>query len=288
MLKCSPSGLQFVQARGSEAILREIRYKTSPGSKSKHQYDAHNLKYSLETVRTYSASTSPIQCIGYNFGHPVELVAFGHQDGSVLIHSTTREETMPLRIPAKQQRSCTSVKLNESNLLAIGLDKVRNDSSLVLYDIESQSPFSMFAYSEGVSSLAWCQDDPNCVLAGLNYRWIRVVDIRMDPRDISAFLSIPTKAVYEIAVDVNDANCFASTYDNNVLVWDRRRSDAVPLCLKASTGKEGSRVNELRFRPDRRSHLAGMSDDGTFDLWDLHETNASDQSYRVHQHNIST
>ena len=168
-----------------------------------------------------------------------ELLALGHRNGSVTVHGESI-----VKIEPRQQRGCTSVKLRD-NLLAIGLEKVRNDSSLTVYDVNGSS-VGQFAGTEGVSSLCWI--DSFTILAGLN-RALKVIDIR-DPRDAA---SIPTKAVFHAC---SSDNMFASSYADTVMVWDRRNNSSLTL--------SGSRVKQLRW--SRPGHLCALRDS-----WDLYQ-----------------
>lgn len=255
-------------------------------SKSQPRSDLPYIRYAAKISHKFSY-LSPVQSLDWDPAGDSERIAFGHQDGSVSIQSLSEARDV-FKIAPKQQRSCTSVRFRDSNMLAIGLDKVRNDASLSIYDLESQSVSGAFANSECVSALAWVPHDANVVLAALNYRWLRLFDIRMDSKESLAALSVPTKAVYELTVDELNSYSFASTYDNNVLVWDLRHFSDAALSLKASTGPRGSRVNQLKFRPDRRSHLAGLSDDGTLDLWQLDNVEVEEGQYRVSRHHCRT
>lgn len=245
----------------------------------------NRLRWTTKLVHKLEMPSSPIQCLEWS-SVTADLVGFGHEDGSVSIYGAS-DGQVHIQIPARHQRTCSSIKFNSANLLAIGLGKVRNDASLTIYDVQASSPFSLFANSEAVSSLAWVPDDSYSIIAGLNYRWLRLIDIRMDPREVSAALSIPTKAVYQISVDANDTNCFASTFDDNVLIWDRRMLAAPTMSLKTSTGSNESRVHTLRFAPDRRGHLASMSDNGNLDIWQLHSPESDQEEYRVFKHRTS-
>lgn len=282
MLKCAPSRTQYVQARGSTASIHEISF---PLYRSKsHEASSGRLRWTAKLIHTFQTSPSPLQCLDWSNTN-ADIIALGHQDGSVNVFGVSDRHEL-IQIPARQQRSCSSIKFNTSNLLAIGLEKVRNDASMTIYDVQAQSPFSLFANSEGVSSLDWVPNDPHCIIAGLNYRWLRLIDIRMDPREACAAVSMPTKAVHEISTDPNDVNCFASMYEDNVLLWDRRKPDVPSLLLKAGNGSENSRIRQLRFAPDKRGHLTSMSDNGVLDVWHLSTNDLVQDDYRVCKHQM--
>ncbi|ORY82112.1 hypothetical protein BCR37DRAFT_380048 [Protomyces lactucae-debilis] len=206
-----------------------------------------------------------IQCLDWSHAS-TNLLALGYSTGAVDLIKPFADLEEAIKVPAARQRNCTAVAFGSGAHLAIGLDKVRHDYSLSLYNVETQTVTGQYAGSEGVSSLAWAPDSQHYLLAGLNYRWLRLIDLRQDPKDGSA-ISIPTKAAFNITVDVQDPNKFASTYGDTVSIWDRRASTGKPeLCLCTD---DKQRITGLRFAPSYRAHLAASCEDGSLNLWEL-------------------
>lgn len=265
----------FVDVRGSSVNVCDLSISTAS------QGAAHCLKYSTKVVRSFELG-SPAHCIDVLDHGDKELIALGRQDGTAEVHERCTAAAVSI-LPARQQRNCTSVKFNPAGLLALGLDKVRNDSSLIVHDIHANKDICTFAHSEAVSSLAWMPAASHCILAGLNYRTLKMIDIRADPK-ANAALSISSKAVYEVTLDPQIPNIFASTCDNNVYIWDCRQASEPLLSLKSSATLHSNKVVRLTFRPDHNGQLAALSNDGTFDLWRL-ETQLHNESSRVESHN---
>jgi WD repeat-containing protein mio len=63
------------------------------------------------------------------------------------------------KLPVKSQRRCNSIAFSSGNHVATGLERVRNDFSLSLFDLGSISnpvtaePHKRFAHAEGVTSI---------------------------------------------------------------------------------------------------------------------------------------
>lgn len=84
----------------------------------------------------------------------------------------------------KHQRKCNSISFSRSNKLATGLDRVRNDSSLNIYDVNDNTsqrpsaPWRTLASSEAISSVNFFNRDPELLLAGAARQCIRLYDLR--------------------------------------------------------------------------------------------------------------
>ena len=127
----------------------------------------------------------------------------------------------------KLERCCHEVSWStqEPNLLAVGLDKVRGDNSLLVWDIEAkQSGFSsnnasynngetgvgrkaIFGHfmGENVFSACWLPHFNRTLVAGVN-KWLRLIDMRApNPKVLSS-----TYAVHGISVDPFDTNRICS------------------------------------------------------------------------------
>lgn len=274
MLKCGSLRGQFIQTREQHVSVRELHTHVLPGPKAVSRGEAPRLTYTTRLVKTFEHS-SVVQCLDWSPSG--ETFALGSQDGSVAIYSPiTGSEA--IEIPARQQRACKSVKYRSSSVLAIGHDKVRSDFSLTIHDLVAEASVGSFAHSEAVSSLCWLPSDPYCVLAGLNQRWLRLIDTRIQAKESYTIMSTPTLAVYEITASFDNVT-FASTHDNNILIWDRRKADTPILSLKSNATSASCRVNQLRFSPKHTSTVAALSNDGNIDFWSLQTAHNNAESF---------
>ena len=167
-----------------------------------------------------------------------DLVACGFSTGRTLVARIPKEDpsfNVLAEYTPKQPRACNVVAFSNSDpYLLSGLEKVRNDHGLLVWDLNTfvtplssrrdfeMNPTIQFGGSEGVSSAAWHCDDTSRILAGMGLKWIRAFDIRNWNKE--PVLSISTKAVYGIATDPFSGHLFASFADDGLIrVWDDRR-----------------------------------------------------------------
>ncbi|KAG1812241.1 uncharacterized protein BJ212DRAFT_1448295 [Suillus subaureus] len=163
-------------------------------------------------------------------------------------------------LPVRNTRSCNALAFcnADPNYLAVGLDKVRGDSSLIIWDIQSATPLlspskptnlnltedtlearpqpriaraevghhradgrvlQQHAPTEIVSALAFLPQSTHMLLAGVSARWLRLFDLRSA---VPATTNIATK-VYGIATSPIDPHQIACCGDGIITVWDARR-----------------------------------------------------------------
>ncbi len=188
-----------------------------------------------------------------------DLLAVGFSNGRVDLlrfeASKHAHNSAAVSLPARNTRACNAVAFSPANpnYLAVGLDKVRNDPSLVIWDINSTLPalslhatsqydspsrplphlprgeaprtgadtrvLQQHASAEVVSTLAWLPNNSQLLLAGISHRWLQLYDLRSPS-------SSPAKAaskVHGIATDPFDAHRVACYSEGIVSVWDIRR-----------------------------------------------------------------
>jgi len=187
---------------------------------------------------------SSLQCFAWCPSKNIDdLVAVGHSTGRVdllrLNPSRYAEPGPEVSLPVRNQRSCNALSWRDSSYLAVGLDKVRNDSSLLVWDITQSLPvFSSsntshsttlltngarpvqhHAQGELVSTVAWSSGSKNLLLTSISNRWLRLFDIRAGSTPVA---NLPSK-VHGIAIDSFDENRFACWGDGVVSIWDLRR-----------------------------------------------------------------
>lgn len=86
--------------------------------------------------------------------------------------------------PIRNQRKCNSIAFSTNNVLATGLDRVRNDFCMNIYDLNAGSPtlqaepYRKLASSEAVFSVKFLPSDPNLLIAGVARQCIRLYDLR--------------------------------------------------------------------------------------------------------------
>ena len=169
------------------------------------------------------------------------IVAVGEWSGLVtLLGLDSTSES--LHIPIKSPRQCNAVAFNIDSLLATGLERIRNDFCLNVYDVGSWTPHQphksrlstertslepvrRLATSEGITSIKFFPGRPDTLVCGVKGTCVRTYDLR--ERDSNPSLQYQTGCVHNLAVDPCDENYFASagpSKDATVFVWDRRSS----------------------------------------------------------------
>ncbi|GBE80545.1 WD40 repeat-like protein [Sparassis crispa] len=163
-------------------------------------------------------------------------------------------------LPARNSRSCNALAFSpvDANYLAVGLDKVRNDSSLVIWDIHTATPslslgptvpsattlnaplptvrshshiprgdvgpradsriLQQHAPADTVSSVAFLPHSPTLLLAGISHRWLRLFDLR-DP--LAAPTTVASK-VHGIATDPLEPHRIGCFGEGVATIWDTR------------------------------------------------------------------
>lgn len=176
-----------------------------------------------------------------------DLVAVGQWSGETTLISLSNR-SQPLSIPIRSQRQCNAVAFNKTSLLATGLERVRNDFCLNVFDIQqglnnsSQygstkqgvEPIRKLATSEGITSIKFFPSQPDLLVAGVKGTCVRLYDLR-ESTGIYV-LQYPTTCVHNLAVDPQDENYFVSAgppRETAVHVWDKR---AAPSNTAASLG----------------------------------------------------
>lgn len=170
----------------------------------------------------------------------------------------------------KQQRSCNSVSFNrDGTYLATGLDKVRSDFCLNIWDLsqrlgqqDAARPSRQLASSEAITSVKFTRDNPNSLVAGVAYRWVRLFDLRESPSNPA--ISCNSRCVYGLSLDL-DPNYFAGySEEGAVTVWDRRFARNNPagepaLLFQRSTEEFNRPITHLRYSNSREGVFAVLN-----------------------------
>ena len=170
--------------------------------------------------------------------HDEAIVAVGQWSGEATVLRID-DSTQSLSLPIKHQRLCNAVIFSRTGLLATGLERVRNDFCLHVWDIsqrlstgaspglgsgrQSLEPIRKLASSEAITSIKFFPGQPDLLVCGVKGACIRVYDIRESTGNPT--LQLQTSCVHNIAIDPLDENYFASAgppKDPTIHMWDRR------------------------------------------------------------------
>ncbi len=251
--------------------------------------------------------------VGYSTGRLdlIRLEASKHARQSNLL-STGPSVSLPLR----NYRSCNALSFcpADPNYLAVGLDKVRGDCSVVVWDIESTMPSMMFpldkfdatttvsrpqpslphaelgpkvdrrivqqhAPTEVVSALTFLPHCTNLVLASISSRWLRLFDLRTPG---PAVFNVGLK-VSGMATDPFDPRRVACFGEGLITLWDTRKlvQPILSFSEKDAVGEGASSqslpgiYSSVEFSSTRRGVLATLHQGARHvRMWDMMEARA--------------
>ncbi|KAI0480858.1 WD repeat domain-containing protein [Xylariaceae sp. FL0804] len=167
------------------------------------------------------------------------FVAVGTASGTVNLLNLHDQSNHYLELKLRVTRFCQAVAFNTGNLLAVGLERVRNDQCLQIWDVSRLAnidpgvswssldssmmgePINRLEPATSVSSTKFFEDNPQTLVVGIKNQGIRIYDLR-DPQ--GAVINYQTKCNNNLAIDYADPNYFASSSLDRpgIVIWDRR------------------------------------------------------------------
>lgn len=124
------------------------------------------------------------------------LVAMGTSRGEIHLLRVDDNSNDSLILPLKLQRACHSVAFNTTGLLAVGLERVRNDQCLQIWDLNQRlagwdpkkkgwasvpamniEPKKLEA-SITITSVRFFEDQPQTLVVGVKNQCVRIIDLR--------------------------------------------------------------------------------------------------------------
>ncbi|KAJ5131021.1 uncharacterized protein N7515_007060 [Penicillium bovifimosum] len=227
------------------------------------------------------------------------LIAVGQSSGEATILRLGGDDKASLSFPVRNQRYCNAVAFSAHGLVASGLDRVRNDFCLNIWDVNQRlspaggskgfpEPLRKLASSEPITSIKFFRDQPDTIVTGVKGQFVRIYDLREGPGNPS--LQFPTRCVHNLAIDWLDENYIASCIPSNestICVWDRRigsrlaspsmgssanvpdSGHATPALELRNVFHPKSSIWSLRFSRTNRGSLAALSSSGHFKHYDI-------------------
>ncbi|XP_078376457.1 GATOR2 complex protein MIOS-B-like isoform X2 [Oculina patagonica] len=263
-----------------------------------------------------------LKCVAwYPKSEPEHLLAVGQANGRVLVTCIGSENNqanlgIAREFVPRHSRQCNSLAWNpvENNLLAAGLDKVRSDVSLLVWDINVQlsvrdsnqekrhsgvtggkqspitvgtgfqdpssignRPLAELSTSDPTLSLAWSPYDPNVLIAGQAQKFLRVFDIRDTTRP---HIAAVTKAVYGVCVDPHVEHRIASFSEGPpgvMCIWDDRNFEKPLMGMTQSCP-----VTAIAWSPTRSGLLATLGKESpVVQLYDIQHASVASPAYGV-------
>ncbi|KAI9758341.1 MAG: Uridine nucleosidase 1 [Chaenotheca gracillima] len=184
------------------------------------------------------------------------LVAVGLPSGEAHLLRIDDSSNDILAFGIKHQRPCNAIALSTRGLLAAGLDKVRNDFCLNIWDVNQRlsswnksakgwstvkspsEPVRKLATSETISSVKFFADQPDTLVTGVKSQYVRIYDLREPPGNPS--LQFATRCAHNLSIDTQDENYFASASSSGeplICLWDRRWGPQLSAAMLSSSGQ---------------------------------------------------
>ena len=212
------------------------------------------------------------------------LIAVGQSSGEATILRLDANVKESLSFPVRNQRYCNAVAFSTHGLVASGLDRVRNDFCLNIWDVNQRlgpaggskgfpEPLRKLASSEPITSIKFFRDQPDTLVTGVKGQFVRIYDLRgvfslvitmplimliyvllMSEGPGNPSLQFPTRCVHNLAIDWLDENYIASgatSNDSTICVWDRRvasRLTSPSVGSSTSNPESGQAVAALQFK----------------------------------------
>jgi len=262
----------------------DMHQKTS-GSKQQVMKLSDDMSGTVVAIKSEVSSIKEISwCRRPDAQH---LLAIGQPNGHVVLAnlghevSATSSHLLGLELAPRSDRMCNDLAWNpvEHNLLAVALDKVRNDHSLLIWDVEStptlgtkshhgrhsrseappmMTPSIKNGLSETTVSVAWFPSQSKTLVAGQGQKFLRIYDLR-DQGKLVSFGVTNCKAMNGVCVDpYNDYRfaSFAEGAQGPVLVWDTRNFKEPVITLPQVN--QTKQISKISWCPTRRNLLGTL------------------------------
>lgn len=117
------------------------------------------------------------------------LIAVGQSSGEATLLRMSEDSQESFSFPIRNQRYCNAVAFSTHGLLAAGLDRVRNDFCLNIWDVNQRlmlggstkgfaEPLRKLASSEPITSIKFFKDQPATLVTGVKGQFVRIYDLR--------------------------------------------------------------------------------------------------------------
>ena len=116
------------------------------------------------------------------------LIAVGQSSGEATLLRMHGDSQESFSFPVRNQRYCNAVAFSSHGLLAAGLDRVRNDFCLNIWDINQRimlgtsrgftEPLRKLANSEPITSIKFFREQPATLVTGVKGQFVRIYDLR--------------------------------------------------------------------------------------------------------------
>lgn len=207
-IRWSPSSTtteqRFLLADVTGKSFRLCRVTAFDGKNIEHEVLSTHTKVPSFRAFDWSPVDESLVAVGQSSGDATILrMGMGGESGS--------ESQETFSFPIRSQRYCNAVAFSSHGLLAAGLDRVRNDFCLNIWDVNQRlamrgtkgfaEPLRKLASSEPITSIKFFRDQPDTLVAGVKGQFVRIYDLRgasFSVHDCLAFLIVGLQRVREI------------------------------------------------------------------------------------------
>ncbi len=153
---------------------------------------AHNRRFDYDKISRHD-DFPPLTTYDWSPTNP-GLLAVGTGTGIVNLLRIDDGSNAFVELGLKMARTCQAVSFNTTGLLAVGLDRVRMDQSLQIWDLNHLSTFekkglptdfpglaepqTRLEPSVSISSIKFFEDSPQTLVAGIKGQGLRIHDLR--------------------------------------------------------------------------------------------------------------
>eukprot|EP00158_Paraphelidium_tribonemae_P005085 Partr_v1_DN27152_c2_g1_i1_m15596 putative missing oocyte, meiosis regulator, homolog (Drosophila) len=244
------------------------------------------LQHPRISLLAVNSDVTLMKCFAWSPSTEVDdLVAVGLTNGRTSLlrlqnQQVDTDASLPMaELVPKSSRACNVVSFNSAHpqLLVTGLDKVRNDHSLLVWDLSRATasqqairPLVQYGSSEAITSVSWFPAlQPGLLGAGMGLKWLRIYDTRVSSSSstdagnsnnntAAPVLVTSTKAIYGMQVDPFHHARFASfTDDGTVMLWDMRR--ITEPVLQFPSADPASSLTRIAYSPESRGLLCSLT-----------------------------
>jgi len=214
------------------------------------------------------------------------LITVGLATGKAALVNFSGEGAVVKEFLPKHNRPCNALAWSpvEPELIAVGLNKLRNDHCTLVWDVRHSptnpgkksrgspvavsTPLHALGHSESAASLAWAPHQPQTLIIGTGFKWMRIFDLRDANNPIPVVAH--AKNVFGACFNPRNEHSLATYSDDGTIkVWDTRMLTKRASQDSALWFATGTKVTQIGWCPSRPGVLASISEGSPIlQLWD--------------------
>ena len=247
-----------------------------------------------------------VRCMASSYQSDSSVAAVAFSNGRIQLYDVNSEISVVKEFAPNQARQALCLEWNPilHNLLACGLEKVRGDMSIKIWDVNSigyatslrpgnsesrtadrigslnvapairpetvVSPLLSLLIGENCHDISWNPDNPSQIAVTTGYRSIRFFDTRSATQNTAQIPFAHSRNAWGLSFDPFNGKLIASHGDDGIKVWDLRKDSAAVYHVRTQ-----KLVSSIRWSPTRKGLLVCVcKDDDMVRLWNLQDPGA--------------